>query len=283
MTPYKTDLTPKLINCQGIKAVFFDVYGTMLISGTGDIGIPKEKNNEFPVSGIFKEYGLVLLSDQENIDEMFSFLLKTHIEEKHQSLKRFGITYPEVDILEIWHSILNKLIQENYLSGEINNNNVRSMALVYECMVNPVWPMPGINEVLQYLYNKNITMGIISNAQFYTEEILFTLLGQKFEEAGFDRNLTFYSYEAQQAKPSKEFFLKAVTKIKKMYNITSDEILYIGNDMINDIYTANQCGCKTALFAGDRRSLRLRTSDKRCIGLEPDIILTELVQLLNIL
>ncbi len=41
-----------------------------------------------------------------------------------------------------------------------------------------------------------------------------------------------------------------------------------------------QLGLKTALFAGDQRSLRLREHDPRCSTLEPDLIITKLSQLL---
>ena len=49
--------------------------------------------------------------------------------------------------------------------------------------------------------------------------------------------------------------------------------------MLKDVWTAAQAGCRTALFAGDERSLRLRKDDPRTQGLRPDVVLTELVQL----
>ena len=57
--------------------------------------------------------------------------------------------------------------------------------------------------------------------------------------------------------------------------------LYLGNDMLNDIYPAQKVGFKTALFAGDARSLRLREDDPGCKNLSPDIIITDLIQLLD--
>jgi putative hydrolase of the HAD superfamily len=57
--------------------------------------------------------------------------------------------------------------------------------------------------------------------------------------------------------------------------------LYVGNDMLNDIYPAKQLGFQTALFAGDKRSLRLRTDDARCVNLFADLVLTDLGQLID--
>ena len=53
--------------------------------------------------------------------------------------------------------------------------------------------------------------------------------------------------------------------------------------MLNDIAAAAAVGFCTALFAGDQRSLRLRTNDKRVGNVQPDLVLTELPQLIDCL
>jgi len=62
--------------------------------------------------------------------------------------------------------------------------------------------------------------------------------------------------------------------------IPAASVLYVGNDMRNDILPAKAVGFKTALFAGDRRSLRPRKSDDCCRDLSPDLIVTDLQQLI---
>ena len=49
--------------------------------------------------------------------------------------------------------------------------------------------------------------------------------------------------------------------------------------MLKDVYPANHFGMKTALFAGDKRSLKWREDDERCKDLLPDLIITSLSQL----
>jgi putative hydrolase of the HAD superfamily len=63
------------------------------------------------------------------------------------------------------------------------------------------------------------------------------------------------------------------------HGIGLHECIYVGNDMLNDIYCAKSAGCKTVLFAGDRRSLRLRENDERCLAIRPDAVITSLIQL----
>ena len=53
----------------------------------------------------------------------------------------------------------------------------------------------------------------------------------------------------------------------------------VGNDVRNDLLGARAAGLRTALFAGDARSLRLRRDDPRCAAVCPDLVLTHLSQL----
>ena len=53
--------------------------------------------------------------------------------------------------------------------------------------------------------------------------------------------------------------------------------------MLNDIFPAQKVGFKTALFAGDQRSLRLRADDPRCRELTPDLVVTDLGQLIGLI
>jgi putative hydrolase of the HAD superfamily len=53
--------------------------------------------------------------------------------------------------------------------------------------------------------------------------------------------------------------------------------------MLNDIYPAHLLGFKTALYAGDQRSLRRRENDSRCQSLTPDRVITSLDQIFTII
>ena len=121
-------------------------------------------------------------------------------------------------------------------------------------------------------------MGIISNAQFYTKYLFKWFLGKGLKDLGFHSELIFLSYKCGYAKPSRFMFSLAAEKLEKI-GIPAAAAVYMGNDMLNDIYPANQEGFLTALFAGDSRSLRIRENDPRCSALEPDYIVNDLIQL----
>ena len=64
--------------------------------------------------------------------------------------------------------------------------------------------------------------------------------------------------------------------------IPAAAVLFVGNDIRNDIWPAQAVGFKSALFAGDRRSLRQRQSDGRYKDVSPDLIVTDLRQLIAV-
>ena len=98
------------------------------------------------------------------------------------------------------------------------------------------------------------------------------------EDLGFEPKLQIYSYQYGLGKPSARLFEPAVDELRKR-SIDPDEAIFVGNDMLNDILPATQVGFRTALFAGDARSLRMREDDARVSKIAPDLILTELGQL----
>ena len=265
LTPVPTGVAPRLEGMQNFRAMLFDVYGTLLISGSGDIGISRGQSVE--------EDDLRDLLRRCHIDRTPDGLptaLHRAIEQEHAKARRQGIDFPEVDIVRVWQTLL----------GVGDLNRLKSFILEYELTVNPVYPMPGLTTLLSTCRARRLPMGIISNAQFYTPYLMEWFLGSSLEESGFDPRLTFLSYRLGHAKPSMVMFKRAADELSRI-GIPAEAALYVGNDMLNDIRPASAVGFRTALFAGDARSLRSRESDNRCRGRSTDLIVTDLRQLIT--
>ena len=195
-----------------LRAVLFDIYGTLLSSAAGE-----------------------LHSDPA----LHDLIAKAHAASPHP--------FPEIDIREI-HSALHP---------ELALDEVEALAVVHERKANPVTPMPGAAETLRQLAAKGIPLGLISNAQFYTVPILEEALGATLTELGIDPDLCCFSYIERRAKPDHYLFETLRDKLVRR-GIQPAETLYVGNDVRNDIDPARATGFRTALFAGDPLSLRLR-------------------------
>jgi putative hydrolase of the HAD superfamily len=264
LTPIPTGVAPRLEGMQNLRAMLFDVYGTLLISGSGDIGVSREQSaKEDDLQDLLQRYDI-----DRTPDDLAAALHRT-IEQDHEEARQRGYDFPEVDIVRVWQTLF----------GIGDLSRLKSFILEYELMVNPVYPMPGLNTLLSTCRARRMPMGIISNAQFYTPNILEWFLKSSLEKSGFNPRLIFLSYRFGYAKPSMVMFKRAAEELSGI-GIPVAATLYVGNDMLNDIRPASAVGFKTALFAGDGRSLRLRESDDRCRGRSPDLIVTDLRQLI---
>jgi putative hydrolase of the HAD superfamily len=139
--------------------------------------------------------------------------------------------------------------------------------------------MPEIIGVLEYLRSRGFMLGIVSNAQFYTPLLFPALTGGDLSSLGFSEDLLVWSYLLKTAKPSSLLFLEITRELRNEYAIAPREAVYIGNDMLNDVFAAGNVGLRTVLFAGDARSLRMRPDDPRCKGVHPDSTIKGLEQL----
>ncbi len=267
LSPLPTHLNQSGKLNKKIKCVLFDIYGTLFISGSGDIGTAKKVSQETDKI----EHLLEKFKIKRNAKTLLKKIFDT-IEKNHVNLKKKGIDFPEIEIDKIWTLVL-----------DFKNPDIaRAFALEFELIVNPVYPMPNLKKVLRELKNRHIILGIISNAQFFTPYLFDWFLKSDLKHLGFEPNLIFFSYKFGHAKPSSFLFEVASLRLKDM-NIPTDSVLYVGNDMLNDIYPAQKEGFKTGLFAGDARSLRLRPDEPVCKNLSADIVITDLVQLLDYL
>ena len=279
LLPHPTGAAPKLQRLEGISAVLFDVYGTLLISASGDIGKDCEDRQPEAFRGTMAAAGLDYRgTEAEGVD-----LFVDCIKQRHRQLRAEGTECPEVDVVEIWRTILDRLQRGKLLDGQTYPAEIaRQLAVEYEVRSNPVWPMPHCAETLQELVRRGTLLGIISNAQFYTPLLFPALLGKDLDQLGFDESLRFYSYQYLQAKPGMDLYDRADRALQRM-NVSPGQVLYVGNDMLKDIWPARKIGFRTALFAGDARSLKWREDDPRVADAAPDLVVTDLSQLLDCL
>ncbi len=274
LAPLPASCAERLRPLPNIRAVFFDVYGTLFISGSGDIGVAVAQGDASVLAEALADAGIEGDAGARGMEFFFE-----RIEAAHAKRRVEGIGFPEVDIRAIWREVLDRLRDEGHIRCAASEDQIDSLAVAYECRVNPVWPMPDAAATLRALRERGIALGIVSNAQFFTPLLFEALLDGSLEEHGFAPDLCIYSFEMLEAKPSAALHEKAATALWARHGLAPQHALYLGNDMLNDILPASRAGFNTALFAGDRRSLRLRKDDARCADVQPTVTLTRLAQL----
>ena len=279
LKPIPTGLSVKGDLKKPVRAVVFDVYGTLFISGSGDIGTTKADMRDQAMEEALATSGFTILNSKASGAGCTIFL--QIVEEFHAKQKERGIPFPEIDILETWHAVLNDLKAQKLIRGRISEEILRRLAVEYECRVNPVWPMPELYTLIAGLNMRGITLGIVSNAQFFTPLLFQAFYGKTLVELGFNESLICFSYRLGEAKPSLRLYNDLIAKMRQMRNILPGETVYVGNDLRNDILPARSTGVQTVLFAGDKRSLRLREHDPQIKGTVADLVIIKLENLVN--
>lgn len=253
MQPIPTNIPPRLKKLKDVRAVIIDIYGTLVISGTGEVGTADE-------------------NDVENQ------LLRREIERVNSARNSETNPRPEVEILDVWRRVLTES-NRNDLAND--PHEVARIAGEFENRTNPTGPMPGGAEVLLKLQSLGMKLGIVSNAQFYTITLIESVIGGPLERR-FERDLCYFSNRYRASKPGTLMFDRLVESLVRM-KLRPEQAVYVGNDMLNDVYAAKNAGLQTALFAADARSLRLREDHPACGNLSSDVVLTRWDQLLECL
>lgn len=267
LQPVPTGVDERLVDLPGIKAVIFDIYGTCFISGSGDIGNASASPKTEALTQALQEQGIDMPPDLAEPAMARFFELIAHDHELECSK---GTEFPEIRVLDIW---------EHWRREAGVHVNVPQLAIDVECRLNPVWPMPGLIPCLEGLHDLAKTMGVVSNAQVFTPCLFPALTDKTLSDVGIPPAHCVWSWRLKEAKPSQRLYEDVLKNLPG--NLPASSCLYVGNDMRNDIAPARAVGMKTALFAGDKRSLRLREGDPLVKGATPDLIITHLHQILE--
>ena len=269
LEPIATGATERLDPLRRPQAVLLDIYGTLLISGCGDIGVASEGRGDAAAAA------LAVLGEFGSVDgTLVVETLHEAIASEHARARSRGVEHPEVAIDAVWDRVLNELMAAGRLPASAASIDRRRLAAEYEARINPVWPMPGARTCLERLGRAGITVGIVSNAQFFTPALFPALLGRTLEEFGVAPERQIYSYRYGRAKPDRFLFELAQKELTDQ-GIPAEQTIYVGNDMRNDVWPAKAVGMRGVLFAGDRRSLRLRETDPDVGSCRADAVVTD--------
>ena len=272
MLPVDAGFEAKLKHISGIKAVVFDIYGTLVISGSGDVGSVDTTVHSSLIRNAMDDLDITQFVETVPSAEM----LKRIIQQLNLEREGPDCPKPEVDIVEAWRQVLAEC---GWTGGVAKIESIVRLATQYEASSNPTWPMPHASHLLTELRAAGLLLGIVSNAQIFTPCLVKNLLNQSgLEGCGFNLDLCVFSNRYRQAKPGPRLF-DVLRKGLLARDIRPNQAIYVGNDMLNDVWAASQAGLRTAWFTGDRRSCRLRRRDDRCQALRPDVVLTDLMQL----
>ncbi len=276
LEPLPSGVTPRLTRLPQVRAVLFDLYGTLFVSGTDERAPADDAASRAAFGEALACVGLERLEGPEAGTGLATFRA---VVGRHQAARReAGFAWPEVDIMAVWAETIEILRQQGRLGSAPRGLDLERLAVEYEARRHPVWPMPGCRACLAELRRRGLLLGVVSNAQFYSPELFPALLGETPEALGFHPRLQFYSYRFGWAKPAVFLYQRAAEALQDL-GLRPGHAIHVGNDPVKDVAPAASTGFATVLFAGDARSLRPEAAEGSAPAVEPDLVITDLDQL----
>ena len=212
-----------------IRAVIFDVYGTLLEVGPPPIDAAERWEQ------LWRELlgGPARLSLPE-----FSAACDRLVAREHAAARAVGIAHPEVS----WPTLATEVVFElAHLPEELRADFLFRQTQLWHT----VQLMPGAAEVLRELKRGHRIMGIASNAQGYTLRELDDTLGTSgLTRDLFSGPLCFWSFEAGFAKPDPHVFRWLTARLQERH-IPPNETLMVGDRLDNDVAPAQAQGWRT--------------------------------------
>ena len=144
LQPVETGVAPVFSHDPEIKAVVFDIYGTLLVSSSGDI-------DEAEISSdiLYKAFEAASITISNGSDEVLSAILEDFnntVRISHDAAKKNAIPYPEIDVLTIWKIVLIHARRKKMVNYS-DDADISLMTCVFEFLSNQVYPMPGMKNI----------------------------------------------------------------------------------------------------------------------------------------
>jgi FMN phosphatase YigB (HAD superfamily) len=276
-----------------VKAVFWTVYGTLVAIPQGELQFehPQDFVTDAALEKLIKEFKMWnSMSRKPGAPSAYMKELFRKALTILQMAGSGGEKYPEVQTERVWDDIVKKLQQKEYTfdAGTYGSlsDYVKKIAYFYHASIQGSGAYPGAVDALRLVADRGVAQGLLADGQCFTVGQLQRCLRQ--QDPGFELDvvipstLRILSSDKKARKPSDTLFKAAVQAVAAK-GISPGEVLHVGSNLTRDIAPAKKHGFHTALFAGDRNSLSATPEQLKDPATRPDVLLTELPQILEVI
>ena len=274
-----------------VKAVLWTIYGTLVAVPQGELLFehPQDFVTEAALDKLIKEFKM--WNSMSRKPGAPAIHLKEAYSKALTNLKMVGSggeKHPEVAVERAWEEIIKKLRDYTFdvMSYGSLNEFAKKLAYFYQASIQGAGAYPGAAETIRAIASGGRPQGLLADGQCFTFGQLQRCLKQQDADldaaAVFPINLRLISAERKSKKPSDTLF-KAAAQILAAQGIRANDVLHVGSNLVRDIAPAKRHGFRTALFAGDKHSLAASPEQLKDPAFRPDVMLTELNQVLEVI
>lgn len=284
---------PHLKPLPDVRVVLWNVYGTLLNLVGGELYFQHPQPLIMSVAldktlQEFKMWASMSRKPGQPADYLGHIYQLTLLEQ--QAVTVGGEKHPEMAAEKVWEAIIKKLFAKDYqfdagFYGSLNEFS-RKIAYFFHTSLQGTACYPGAAEALRAVAaRKKLSQGLLADGQCFTLVQLQRGLAAQDENARLDDLIAadkrWLSCELHAKKPSPTVFRAALDALLQQ-GIEAPEILHVSSRLMEDLVPAKRLGMRTALFAGDKASLRASKKQIKDQANRPDVMLTELAQIAEI-
>jgi len=290
--PKAVNANPSIKPLPGIRAVLWDVYGTLLRISDGRFTLfPEEEARlQIALDKTIHEFNMWNHMYRKPGPPWQSIIgiYRSTIERQSMHASPAG-DVTDVDLVETWRALITKLFEKEYaydegLYGDLDEFSEK-VAYFFHCSLQATEARANAVRAMSDLSSAGLTQGFLSDGQSFTlVQTLKALAIQgdlpPLHELIRPQSLIF-SWAHGVKKPSKSLFAAAVQQLRAL-GIQSQEVLHVSCRLSTDLVPARAAGMKTALLVAEKLGLEVSADVLKSPATRPDRLLTDLSQITHV-
>jgi FMN phosphatase YigB (HAD superfamily) len=283
---------PHLVRLPGIRAVTWNIYGTLLAISGGELYFehPDPFIMEVALDKTVQEFKMwASMTRKPGQPAAYLRTVYSDLLVEHQSLGGAVDKFPEILSDRVWEAFIKRLLQKDYkfdarFYGALNEFS-QKVAYFFHSSLQGTSAYAGAVPALRHVASSGLIQGLVGDGQFFAMLQLQRGLSQQDRSAKLDQlippRFQILSHEVGVRKPSLQLLRHALAVLGQE-GISADQVLHIGSRISQDVVPARRVGMKTGLFAGDKGSLQATPEQLKDPTSRPDVLLVQLDQIAEI-
>jgi FMN phosphatase YigB (HAD superfamily) len=276
----------------GIKAVLWDVYGTLLRISDGRFTLfpDEEVRLQIALDKTIHEFNMwnhMYRKPGPPWQSMIGIYRSTIERQSMRASARGDMT--DVNLVETWQTLIGKLFEKEYvfdegIYGDLDEFAEKVAYFFHGCLQATEARANAVSAMTD-LSASGVTQGFLADGQSFTLLQTLRALSMQAELPPLHelvrRQTLIFSYVDGVKKPSRSLYATAVQNLKEL-GIEPEETLHISCRLSTDLVPARAAGMKTALLVAEKSGLEVDANVLKDPATRPDRLLTDLSQVANV-
>ena len=284
---------PSIKPLPGIRAVLWDIYGTLLRISDGRFTLFPEDEARLQIAldktiHEFNMWNHMYRKPGPPWQSIIGLYRSTIERQSMRGSPKGDVT--EVNLVDTWRALIEKLLEKDYTwdTGQYGDLDELSekVAYYFHCNLQATEARAGAVRAMSDVSAAGLTQGFLCDGQPFTLVQTLKALSMQGDLPPMYELLRpqtlILSSDCDVKKPSRSLFAKAVQNLREL-GIPAQEILHVSCRLSTDLVPARAAGMKTALLVAEKSGLEVAADVLNAPTTRPDRLLTDLSHITDVI